>query len=900
MKRAANRWAIVSACLGAAWAVAAPARAQGSAGVVVGRVVDSEGGLLPGARVQLVGTALQTTTNRIGEYRLTSVPAGPQKVEVSVIGFETSTVEVVVQADEVVVRDAELKLVGFAEEVEVSAPLLEGQMKALNQQRMAPNLVNVVAADQIGSFPDPNAAEATQRIPGISIQRDQGEGRYVLIRGTEARLNAMTINGERIPSPEAQIRNVSLDVIPTDLLQAIEVSKALTPDMDADAIGGSVNLVTREAPEKQLIQVMGAGGYNQLRDDFGTAKAGLSWGRRFAANRAGVLLSGSYYRENRGSDNFEPSYDDGELEELQIRDYSLTRKRWGTNAAFDYRLAPGSTLFLNGIYNRYSDFEYRRATVYAVADEEAGRELSDRLEEQAIASVSGGGRHLLSGSGFELDYKLTWAYAREEDLSDLGTNFELGDVAYSPNVSPGSIDPDDIQANPLNEDIGGYELDEQELSSDYARDRDVVGSVNLRIPLATRSDFAGFLKVGAKHRRKHKVNRTDVTAFSPEDDLALSDFLDRGFDSGDFLGGRYAPGPHVDPEQARSFTTRFPFESEFDHESDAEDFEARENVTAAYAMAQLTFGQLFVLPGVRWERTTLDYTGYRVTFDEDGDYAGTDPVTGTDDYSQVLPMVHLRWSPVRNVNLRAALTRSLARPNYYDLVPYQLINDEDREIVRGNPGLGPTTSWNVDLSAERYFDSIGILSAGVFRKSLRDYIYLFRVEEERDGSTFDVIQPLNGEEATVTGLELAVQRQLTFLPSPLDGVGVYANYTFTDSEAVFPGREGVAASLPGQSRHVGNAALSYEKFGFSGRVAVNFHGKYIDQVGEDPAEDVYYDDHVQLDLSLSQRVTGKVRLFADLVNLTNEPLRYYVGVPDRPVQEEYYRWWASFGVKVNF
>lgn len=148
------------------------------------------------------------------------------------------------------------------------------------------------------------------------------------------------------------------------------------------------------------------------------------------------------------------------------------------------------------------------------------------------------------------------------------------------------------------------------------------------------------------------------------------------------------------------------------------------------------------------------------------------------------------------------------------------------------------------------------------------------------------------------GLELAFQNQLKFLPAPFDGLGLYANYTFTDSSARFPGRN-EDSTLPGQSRHVGNVALSYEKSGFQGRVAVNFHGKYIDEVAETPTDDRYYDNHTQFDVSVSQAIGKRARVFAELLNLSDAPLRYYRGVPTRPDQEEYYRWWAAFGVKLN-
>ncbi|HQX81692.1 MAG TPA: carboxypeptidase-like regulatory domain-containing protein, partial [Vicinamibacterales bacterium] len=224
-----------------------------STGTVTGRVVDAaRGEALPGARVQLQGSAVSTATDRQGAFRLTGVPLGNQTLLVTYLGRRDGTQAVTVTATAAVVIEIKLEQdYAYSETVTVAGESIqEGQARALNQQRTALNITNVVAADQIGSFPDPNAAEAASRIPGVSIARDQGEGRYVLVRGTEARLNSMQIDGERIPAPEGGARQVALDAIPADQLQSIEVSKAVTPDMDADSIGGAVNLITRQAANK--------------------------------------------------------------------------------------------------------------------------------------------------------------------------------------------------------------------------------------------------------------------------------------------------------------------------------------------------------------------------------------------------------------------------------------------------------------------------------------------------------------------------------------------------------------------------------------------------------------------------------------------------------------------------
>ena len=898
-----NRIAAIVLLCGLSAGASVAAAQQAGSGTLSGRIVDvSLGGPLPGAVVLVEGTVLQAVSDAEGRFQLAGVPAGEQTAVVRFLGRQTVRAPIVVRAGQTATLEVELRDAFVLEEAVTvtAAPIGDGEARALNQQKAAPNITNVVSANQIGQFPDANAAEATQRIPGISIERDQGEGRYVVIRGSEARLNSMLINGERIPSPEGDVRQVALDVVPTDMLEAIQVSKALTPDMDADAIGGAVNLVTKGAPSQPRVLATVSGGYNDIQDDWGQGLFSVTAGRRFNGERLGLIATASFNDVNRGSENIEPEYDGGDLDDLQVRDYSINRERTGLNAALDYQLTPADSLFVRGIFTRFSDQEYRRRTRYRVGNDRIERELKDRLETQMIGSLQAGANHFLA-NGLHIDYRVSASYAEESEPDRHDTTFRQDDVRFAPNVSAAVIDPDNLQANPLNERLGAFTLDDQVVESNLTTDRDVVGAFDLRIPLGLRRNFAGTLKAGVKYRDKRKTRDNSALVFESEDDLFLSDFVDPAFNVATVLGGRYAPGAHVGADAARRFRSQYALEREVDFEADLADYDATERTSAVYGMADLALGpEMTLLAGVRAESTRIGYTGYELLFGGDGDFAAIEPIADRRDYTKVFPGVHWRYAFTPDSNLRAALTRSMARPNYYDLVPFQLILEEDSEIVRGNATLQPTMSSNFDLLLEHYFQSVGVVSGGFFHKNLTDFIFPFTFGETRGGEVFDVLEPRNGEAARVTGVELAFQNRLRALPAPFDGLGLYVNYTFTDSSATLPERSEDSLRLPGQARHVGNFAVWYEKAGFSARASLNFRGRALFEVADDAAEDIFLDANHQLDLTVSQALTGNLRLFVNALNLTDQPLRFYEGTPDRPIQEEFYSWWMSFGARLSY
>lgn len=874
--------------------------AQQPTGIVTGRVIEPETREpLAGAIVSVQGSAIEVVTDRDGNYRLIGVPAGAQTLVVRYLGRRNQQVEIKLTAGETLTQLIEFdQPYAFEETVSVGANLQrDAQARALNLQKNALDVRNVISADQIGSFPDPNAAESLQRVPGVTITKDQGEGRYVSIRGTEPRLNSMMIDGERIPAPDPLLRQVALDVVPSELLQAIEVSKTLTPDMDGDAIGGSVNLVTKQAPEKWRLLGRVGGGYNKLMDNWDQNNYALTTGGR--AGRLGGVFSLAGSETNRANNDVEVSYNDTlGIADLDPRYYEVIRRRVGTTAAVDVKGSGASLYTVRGVFNRFiDDHERRNRLRQRVGNRRIERERRDRTHIERIASGSFDGRSLLFGRS-TFDFKFLGAYSDQTDPLTMTTTFRQSNVNFAPNVSAGSIDPDNIQANPLNQDINAFTFNQQIRATNYSKDFDIVGSANLRVPLRQGASSVSFLKTGVKLRDKNKGRTRNESTYTTSSTLRLTDFVLSG-STEPFLDGRYDLLPYMDQEKAARIPELVPTTAVRNHARDAEEFDGNENTTGAYVMAELyPSSRLTIVPGLRYEYTAADFTGRDVQFAANGTWVATLPLRSTHNYGVALPSAQLRFATTPDTNMRFAVTRSVARPNYYDTVPYRAVDALAATVALGNVDLQPTTSWNLDLMGEHYFKSVGVVSAGVFYKRLQDYIYVFTADQTIDGSIYHVTQPLNGDEATVRGVELVLQNQLTFLPGALKGLGVYANYTYTDSSAAIPGHEG--SRLPGQSPHVGNLAASYEQFGFSGRVAVTFHGSYVDQIGASSLLDRYYDRASQLDLSLSQKVTRNFRVFADVLNMNDALLRYYQGVRARTLQEEHYSWWTNFGVRFEF
>ena len=800
-----------------------------STGIVSGVITDENTNLpLPGANIIVAGTTIGTTSGLDGRYVLVRVPTGETAIQVSYLGYATVTRDVSVSGGSTVTSDFALAVEGFVgDEVEVLGVRAAGQAKALTRQKNAPNIKNVVASDQIGQFPDASAPDALQRVPGISVERDLGEGRFIQIRGGPPQFSTVMFNGERIPSPEGDVRQIALDAIPSEILGSIEVSKAITPDMDADAIGGAVDLQTIRPSSGSNLSIEAGGGYAPIREGGAYRGSGVYSGRT-SDGKLGYVVNGSYSQRSFGADDIEPEWDmgdddvpgggDDELDVLQVRYYDAVRRRIGGNVGLDYD-AGATNLYLRGLLASFKDTEQRIRLEHAIGDDELSHTHKNRTEYLDTYSFQAGGTTVLS-NGMQIDYRGSYTTSEEDTPEDTEIEWIQEDVEFAPDISDPQMPMPNPQNNALNTPMA-FAFDAWEPSASITTNKDIVGALDLQLPYSVGNGNA-FFKFGGKVRSKKKDQDVTERAFEltdEADDILLGDgngesYAER-YDVTKFQPGEYPlssiiTGDDETLDFGDTYASSLEEDGDAPLEGDLEDFNAEELTLAGYVMTEINFSPKFMtLLGVRYENTNVKSTGYESIVEEENDEGdldtsleGIEPVEAEKDYGFFFPMVHLRYAATANTNVRAALTTALARPNFFDLAPYR-IQDGD-EVELGNPDLDPARSMNFDLMGEHYLTGIGILSGGAFYKLIDDPIIQTVREEETvvDGETFEleIKQPMNGESGYIWGVEVAYQQQLRFLRGALSGLGLYANYTYTDSEVEL--QDGSMNVFPGQAQHV--------------------------------------------------------------------------------------------------
>lgn len=881
---------------------------------------------LSGAIVRVVGQNIQDTTDDQGRFFLSNVD-GEVELEASYYGFGNARLSVSGNSAEFLLGENVVELDPL-----LVTGALSGQVKALNLQRASNNLTNIVSADAFGNFPDENAAEALQRISGVSITRDQGEGRFVVVRGIDPDLNHISVDGVSLPSPESDTRKVAMDVIPTEILERLEVSKTITPDMDGDAIGGRVNLKTISPFDKggRFGSIKAQMLYNDLVDDF-SPMASLAYGDVFGeGGNMGFLISASFQEREFGSDNFEvdgpweeidaEDTEDGSrgffAPEIEFREYEVTRERKSVSANFENRVNETSLFYLRGAYNYFSDQEYRSRTEVKLEDgaiqsltdtsavvtdiEEADRDLKNRFEEQEIHLLSTGGETKYENWTF--GYGASIAHAEENEPDRLDIDFrseELYDVSYD--FSGDAYGPNLTIANDASVfDASNFLFEEAVVENNLAEEDETAFHIDARQDMIFGNN-PGYIKFGAKYRSKEKkVNITNDVYSNDSSDTKLADVLNPNSRYPFFRG----PGNYLkaDPGLTRQFFNSSQSDFEFEDEdsqidSAAADYRSDEDILAVYGMAESTISDWTVTGGIRYEETDFTTTGNEVIFDEEGDLAGIDPLTASKEYDNLLAMLGGRYLVNEDAILRLSWTNTIARPKFSQSAFRRERNIEDEEVISGNPNLDPYEAMNFDISYEQYLQGVGNVGVAVFQKEIDSFIFEEESTINIDGEVFDFVTPLNGDSASISGIEFSWQQSLSELAPALEGFSVYGNLTLTDSESATDSRLGEELPFLNQSDTIANLALTYENETFLFRLAGTYRSEYLDAISGDSNEDEYVDSHFQLDAKGVYKINPHSSVFVELINLNDEPLRAYFGVPSRMRQFEEYSFSAKFGYK---
>jgi TonB-dependent receptor len=801
-------------------------------------------------------------------------------------------------------------------------PQLESQTRAVDLKRSSDAIEDAVSSDAMGVYPDKNVAESLQRLPGVSVTRDQGEGRFVVIRGLDANLNSVSVDGIAIGTPEDSSRAAPLDVIPSDSTERLRVVKSPTPDMPGDAIGGAILVESASAFDRDGRSLRGKieASHQQLSGET-SPKAAFNYSEVFA-DTFGVAVGVNYQKRTFESDNTEVEYgsfedgadDDLFATSLQRRKYEIERKRIGANLNLDWHPDEDNRYYLRTLYSQFDDAETRQRTIFDFGDEgitalggnqyrvddlaadSIQKRMRYRTKKENTFAASMGGENRLSGA--VVDYKVGYTRTEERVNDEMEARFEYAGDDLSATVDQNSRVPRIALSDAGWMDNGNYDFDRVVLSPKRVDDKEHSAQVNLRFD----GDNASY-KFGLLGRWRDRDVDSNERELRVGPDIALSDWttgtpehrggtLGQGMSSDAMrrhwaqFGGQYSARPQDAGSNALA--------------SLEEDYTAREDIFASYAMGTWDIGALRVIGGVRVENTQFSATGNSVDVASNGRSYTVTPLTVSRSYSNVLPGLHLRYDAGDAWVLRAAANKTVSRPSFGDIAPRVGLSRGDEEVRIGNPQLDPYESKNIDLSLEKYIGITGILSLGLFHKSIDGYIVNTVSTADPAYPDFTVTRVINGNKATVKGAEFNWQQQLAFLPAGWDGLLVGASGTWLDTD-FDPGLAGRARDdfmLPRASRHVYTAHVGYEKAGFSTRVAAVYRSEYLDTLGDNAAYDIYVAPNTQLDFSLDYKITANVSVYLEAQNLLDKPLELYQGTRARTLQMEEYGRTYALGLKV--
>lgn len=817
------------------------------------------------------------------------------------------------------------------------------QYEAIADKRESFSVMDAISSDDIGKLPDHNTAAALRRIPGMSVQEDQGEPRFPVLRGLQSTYNRTTVDGAMISGVDSGGRTVPLDIVPSVMAGRIEVIKTVMPEHDANAIGGVINIATRSAFDAKGPFFNGIASYGiyeqhgDVRNSKPSYRLGFAAGTTFGANDEwGIVIGVSQEQLDYDIPQIEvasPSvreYNDAGVavdsgaangNGIQVPTqhrlfwYNNTKQRTGGNAKLEWRPSDSFRWEMSGIVARTEDdeerIEYRIEPAGNVLDQtetsgrfNAGRiitQLNQPITKRFIAvgrtafawdaqddltldgdAVFSMGRLRVPNSSIEFRTPQNSNFGFSYDTSDFYPVFNLTNPAAG-------LDPENFLLQQQRDNLEKSTEKSSQFRLNLTHGDD---SVDGGLKLKT----GGVVRLTSRESRNERTDYKAVSGFT----YSMAEVVTDG--PSKLIRDKFAIPIRIDADAFPAFYEANKANFTVTKGSIANDYDVNEDVYAAYVQASTRIGDVTLLGGLRFEHTKVSSDAYR------GVDGVLTPITTKGSYSNWLPSFHLRWNVSDRFVVRGAYTNTIGRGDYSSINAAETLNFDGSQptISRGNPNLKPRESRGFDLSLE-FYPKDGLISAALFHKKISNEIFSLTSQEQLDiGRGLETVQittPRNAENATIQGLELNLQQALTFLPSPFDGFGINANATFLDTKFTFlTGAGPRVTGLFMQPDTVWNASIYYQKDRFEARLSYNYIGGFLETIHDTiPNADQYWKDRGTLDANISYRLTDNLTVYAEGQNLNNAGRRELTG-PGRTYLQESAEYGRTFwlGVAANF
>ncbi|WP_193743251.1 TonB-dependent receptor [Sandarakinorhabdus sp. AAP62] len=841
------------------------------------------------------------------------------------------------------------------DEIVVSnTPIRDSIAKAIGIKREAVNIVDAISSDTIGRFPDQTAAAALTRIPAVAVQRDQGQERYIQVRGAPSRWTNVAFDGVNVVGAEDRI--FRFDSVPATVVSTLELNKTLTPEMPGEALAGRVNIKTFAPLDNQGLHINADAGLGFV--DLGNGPVRSYGGRiSWANDRIGILIGGSKFNFNQQTDNYEPRFNAGGMTQVRFAKYDIVRQSNAAIVKLQWQASDSSRITATGLYTAFLDAEQRNQYTFNFAGAASGTRSNTNGDLVAVP-VTGlfqdsnyatrNRLAVLHGDHEFSDWKIGWdiAYSKatfSQDLPLVNQTTSSADALLRPSltfVAGEAGTPVITLFNTVRDSSGRlvrgtqrsaldqtaftsenlvifrqrFDQDEKFAKFDVARDWSSLGA-DAKFTFGFQYNDRTF-----KDRGNEAILRPDGTAgtllfrptaaqlnlpWTPTQLITQESALGRinvGFDV------NFVDNPAIRSQvdailaaanAANAAGGTFAVPRPDPSLTNSVD----EKILAAYFTNTWKWSRHTLMIGLRVERAEVDAAGAaRIG-------AVLTPINLSSRNTQYFPSVHYGFDATDELKLRAAFITGTARPSFTDQRATVTINDAAgvETVSGGNPALKPERAWGVDLSAEWYFAPASLLSAGYFYRGVSNVLFdsTTVVGDNRfnfggvDRSDYQFSTTLNGGDGYIHGAEVAYTQPFTFLPGALSGFGFQGSLAIIDSE--FDTGAGRKVPFAGTSKWVTNAALYYEKYGASLRLSWQRRSSWTDEVSPGAAAgDLIWEAQQRLDFSARYDINKYVTLYADATNLTDERGLRYQGSRAAPFELEYFGRRFLFGVRARY